>query len=313
MYKTIKQLKDFIEEDFNYKIYFGTFLITSALIFFNYKLDFEDSYIDSYYGKPIRMLFFFLIEAVPYFLTIGLIYAFGKNKKFITNKKFWVVSIFGFLVLAINRGFYLQNDIAKMISDPYTLKFTKRILNNFKEIITVLLPFWLIYHFLLKKEMKHFYGIHKNNLDLKPYFIMILIMVPLLYWASLQPDFLKMYPRFKYSGSEYIFHHYKINKSFLIGLYEISYAFSFFIVELIFRGFLIFALVKYLGQSVVLPMAVSYTILHFGKPLAETISSFFGGYILGVIAYKTQNIYGGILIHISIALLMELFAFIQLN
>ena len=137
-------------------------------------------------------------------------------------------------------------------------------------------------------------------------------MIPLLYLASLQPDFLRMYPRYKNSGGNIIVRHYHANKNLIVAIYELSYAFSFFIVELIFRGFFIFALVKYLGKSVVLPMAVSYCILHFGKPLGETISSFFGGYLLGVIAYKTQNIYGGVLVHIAIALLMELFAFIQL-
>jgi len=313
MCKILKYLKEFIQEDFNYKVYIGTFILIGILIYFNYKFDFEDSYIDAYYGKPIRMFYFFLFEGIPYYLTLLLVYFFTENKQFIKNKKFWFISILGFAILGINRGFYLQNDIAKLISNPYTFRFTKRVLSNLKEIFTVLLPFWLIYKLFLKKEMNHFYGIQKKNVDLKPYFIMILIMIPLLYLASLQPDFLKMYPRFKSSGSQYILQHYKIDKNILIFIYELSYAFSFFIVELIFRGFFIFALVHYLGRSVVLPMAVSYAILHFGKPLGETISSFFGGYLLGVIAYKTQNIYGGVLVHIAIALLMELFAFIQLN
>jgi hypothetical protein len=313
MHKILKYLKEFIQEDFNYKVYIGTFIFIGILIFFNYKLDFEDSYIDAYYGKPIRMFFFFLFEGIPYYLTLLLVYFFTENKSFLKNKKFWLISILGFSILGINRGFYWHNDIAKLISNPYTLKFTERVLGNLKALVTVLLPFWLIYKFLLQKEMSHFYGIRKKNVDLKPYFVMILIMIPLLYIASLQPDFLKMYPRYKNSGGNLIVHHYKIDKNLIIGIYELSYAFSFFIVELLFRGFLIFALVHYLGRSVVLPMAVSYCILHFGKPLGETISSFFGGYLLGVIAYKTQNIYGGVLVHIAIALLMELFAFIQLN
>ena len=312
MLTIIKYLKEFIKSDFNLKVYLGTFLWIGLLVFINYKLDFEDSYIDAYYGKPIRMFFFFLIEGIPYFFTLLLVYFFTDNKKFLTNKRFWLISILGFTVLAINRGFYWHNDVAKLISNPYTLKFTKRVLGNLKEIFTVLLPFWLIYRFLLKKEMSHFYGIQRKNVHLKPYFIMILIMIPLLYLASLQPDFLRMYPRYKNSGGNIIVRHYHANKNLIVAIYELSYAFSFFIVELIFRGFFIFALVKYLGKSVVLPMAVSYCILHFGKPLGETISSFFGGYLLGVIAYKTQNIYGGVLVHIAIALLMELFAFIQL-
>ncbi len=312
--KTIlKYLKEYLKEDFNYKVYLTTIIFTGILIYFNYKYDFEDSYIDAYYGKPIRMLFFLLIEGIPYYFTVFIIYYFTKNKSFLTNKKFWLISLFGLIVLAVNRGFYWHNNIAKLISTPYSYRYIRTLLSNFKEIFTVLLPFWIIYKWYLKNEIYHFYGIQKKNVNLKPYIIMILLMVPLLYLASLQPDFLKMYPRYKRSGGFTVIQHYHINKNFIIGLYELSYAFSFFIVELIFRGYLIFALTKYLGKDVVLPMAVAYCVLHFGKPLGETISSFFGGYLLGVIAYKTKNIYGGILVHIGIALLMELFAFIQLN
>ena len=137
-------------------------------------------------------------------------------------------------------------------------------------------------------------------------------MVPLIWLASYQPDFLREYPRFQRSGGSMIVKYFSFPKSAVIGVYELSYAFSFFIVELIFRGYFIFALVKYLGKDVVLPMAVTYCVLHFGKPVGEAISSFFGGFLLGVVALKTNNIYGGILIHIGIALLMELFAFLQM-
>jgi membrane protease YdiL (CAAX protease family) len=57
-------------------------------------------------------------------------------------------------------------------------------------------------------------------------------------------------------------------------------------------------------------MCVYYITIHFGKPLGETISSFFGGLLLGVIAYRTKSIYGGIIVHLGIAYLMELFAFL---
>jgi membrane protease YdiL (CAAX protease family) len=123
---------------------------------------------------------------------------------------------------------------------------------------------------------------------------------------------LKVYPKYKFTNGNFIIQKLQYPKIAVAGLFELSYAFGFFIVEIVFRGFFIFALVKYLGKDVILPMAVAYCVLHFGKPLGETISSFFGGYLLGVIALKTNNIYGGILVHIGIALLMELFAFWQL-
>jgi membrane protease YdiL (CAAX protease family) len=58
-------------------------------------------------------------------------------------------------------------------------------------------------------------------------------------------------------------------------------------------------------------MASFYCYIHFGKPLGETLGSIFGGYVLGVIAYRTGSIYGGILVHLGVAWLMELTAFLQ--
>jgi membrane protease YdiL (CAAX protease family) len=94
-------------------------------------------------------------------------------------------------------------------------------------------------------------------------------------------------------------------------IYEMAYASSFISVELFFRGFLVLGFVRYLRGYAIVPMVACYCFLHFGKPLAETITSIFGGFVLGVFVYKTRNIWGGIIIHMGIALLMELFGYWQ--
>ena len=53
-------------------------------------------------------------------------------------------------------------------------------------------------------------------------------------------------------------------------------------------------------------MAAFYCTIHFGKPLGECISSFFGGLVLGVLAARTRTIYGGLIVHLGLAWLMEL-------
>ncbi|MBL0133872.1 MAG: hypothetical protein IPP79_07630 [Chitinophagaceae bacterium] len=55
-------------------------------------------------------------------------------------------------------------------------------------------------------------------------------------------------------------------------------------------------------------MAAFYCSIHFGKPLLECITSYFGGIILGVIVYRTKSIWGGLLMHLGIAWMMELAA-----
>ena len=88
-------------------------------------------------------------------------------------------------------------------------------------------------------------------------------------------------------------------------VFEALYGLDFFNTELFFRGLLVFVFVRFLGPNAIYAIAVTYCVCHFGKPLAEAISSFFGGYILGVIALYSRNIWGGVLVHAGIALLMD--------
>ena len=62
-------------------------------------------------------------------------------------------------------------------------------------------------------------------------------------------------------------------------------------MEYIFRGFLVLAFARILGGYAVLAMVGAYMFLHYGKPLAEAISSVFGAYILGIISLHTRKIW----------------------
>jgi hypothetical protein len=97
----------------------------------------------------------------------------------------------------------------------------------------------------------------------------------------------------------------------MTAIYEFIYGFDFIFVELVFRGALVIGMASILGKDAILPMVSVYCFLHFGKPAGEAISSIFGGYILGVIAYYSRSIVGGCIIHIGVAFSMEIVALIQ--
>lgn len=147
-----------------------------------------------------------------------------------------------------------------------------------------------------------FYGTLLKQFRPGPYLWMLLIMVPLIAAASTQQDFLAVYPKLKnvlYLSEQHDSGFYKL-------LYELSYGSDFIGIELFFRGFLVLAFIKFAGRDAILPMALFYCTIHFGKPLGECISSFFGGLILGIITYHTRSIYGGLIVHLGIAWMMEL-------
>ncbi|MEM6642430.1 MAG: CPBP family intramembrane glutamic endopeptidase, partial [Bacteroidota bacterium] len=119
-------------------------------------------------------------------------------------------------------------------------------------------------------------------------------------------------PRYLKSGADmYMKANPDIEEWWLVLIYELCYGSNFISVELIFRGFLIFSFTRTLGSYAVLPMVATYAFLHFGKPLGETISSVFGGYVLGILSYNSKSIWGGILIHLGVAWLMELFGWLH--
>lgn len=164
-------------------------------------------------------------------------------------------------------------------------------------VITALL---VIVHRLFSRN-ENFYGLKTKNFSVAPYLFMLLLMVPLVAAAATQKDFLQMYPRMQ--NIDYLL---QPGKGFYKLLYELSYGSDFFSIELFFRGFLVLAFAKWAGKDSILPMAIFYSTIHFGKPLGECISSYFGGLILGVVAYNTRTILGGFMVHVGIAWLMEL-------
>jgi hypothetical protein len=170
-------------------------------------------------------------------------------------------------------------------------------------IVTGILFFiWKIYD-----SNQPFYGVKTIGMNWKPYLLMLLLMLPLIAAASAQPDFLAVYPKIKTVADV----HDETGISFWHKLlFELSYGSDFIGIELFFRGFLVLAFIKWAGKDAILPMACFYCAIHFGKPLGECISSYFGGIILGIVVYHTRSIFGGLIVHLGIAWLMELGGYI---
>ena len=59
--------------------------------------------------------------------------------------------------------------------------------------------------------------------------------------------------------------------------------------EFFFRGFLMFAFVRKFGPYAIWLQAVPFALAHIGKPEVETLSTIFGGFALGWMAYRTRS------------------------
>lgn len=93
--------------------------------------------------------------------------------------------------------------------------------------------------------------------------------------------------------------------------WEALYAVQFFSLEFFFRGYWIKAGKSMMGSHVIYAMVVPYVMIHFGKPFLETIAATLAGLVLGTLALRTRSIWAGFLIHVTVAISMDLAALSQ--
>lgn len=294
-------------ETFGFWKYSLQLLLALSLLILNYSLNLEDGMIDPIKGNS-RILWMGLLSFIPFLISIGLLVLCGVKIN-LRSPGFWIISLICFAFLAFHRGNHFYSQLAiefieKRSLQIFYIKVIKLPMSFF--LALALGAFLFIFQ---RKELTHFYGISGKFSVLRPYLILLLLMSIPIAIASFQQDFQAQYPYFKNLNISRIARLSDHSDNFIIASLETAYLSRFLFVEFFFRGLLIFALVRYLGNEVVLPVAIAYCILHFGKPWLEALSSLFGGYILGVLALRTRSIFGGVILHMGIAFLMELFAF----
>lgn len=133
------------------------------------------------------------------------------------------------------------------------------------------------------------------------YGLLFLLMLPVVFWASAQPGFLRTYPLLKpWHAATWCWQ--------VLLCFWMLYALQFVAVEIFFRGFICFTLEKPFGLGAIAIMTVPYCMIHYHKPLPEAIAAIGAGVALGWLALKTRSIWGGVLLHIAIALTMDALA-----
>ncbi len=78
--------------------------------------------------------------------------------------------------------------------------------------------------------------------------------------------------------------------------------------EFLFRGWITFGYARKFGADALWIQAVPFALMHIGKPEIETLSTVFGGFAFGWIAYRTRSFLYPFLIHWYIFTLIVLVA-----
>ena len=263
-------------------------------------------------GYQYKILWEALLYAVPFFFT-ALLYAYHYGKMASFRKLgFWALScVILFVVFSNHSLTFLYKDYLISSFDRNTHYFLSKLMFNVFTAFCYFTPPFLFWLAIKGYQRDGLYGFTTKDFDMRPYFLMLLVVFPIVVGASFWEAFLHTYPRYKFwkSGAEA---YWGVSDWMTLSVYETSYMAQFIFLEFFFRGFFVIALAKYLDKGSVYVMVSIYCFIHFGKPMGECISSIIGGYILGVIAYYTRSVYGGVIVHMGVAAIMELAASFQI-
>jgi len=156
----------------------------------------------------------------------------------------------------------------------------------------------LIIKFVFRENIRD-YGFKwkKSKEVIYLYIAMFVIIMVLAFIMSHTAAFQRKYPFYKEAANSWI--------EFFS--WELSYGSQFFMLEFSFRGFVLFTLARYIGSFAVFTMTLPYVMIHFTKPLPETCGAFIAGVALGTLALRTRSIFGGVILHVSVAWGMDMF------
>jgi len=308
MREIIGFIREFLRTEYKPGYFLSLLAFLAVAIALNFSFNIETRIRLASWGSPVAVLWYFVFYSIPFAYAV-ITYAFWyKRRDLFRTSRFWLVSISAIFILSINAGFTYHVAPVRALVAPQLQYFVLRCMNN---LMSAVIYFTLItvYWWFNDRKVMPLYGFRSESFNARPFFLLLLLVAPLIIWASFQPDFLHKYPR--YTGTD-VAAHYGISSAIPTAIFEVFYGLDFVTTEFFFRGFMVLAFVGILGRGAVFPMVAVYCFLHFEKPLAEAISSIFGGFILGIISYSTRSIYGGVIVHLGIAWMMEIAAFLQI-
>lgn len=157
----------------------------------------------------------------------------------------------------------------------------------------------LVIKFYFKESLAD-YGLQIKGAfkDFRLYIFMLFVMMPLVAHFSGTEAFQSRYPFLK------TFHGELNTTDFM--LWELMYCLQFFVLEFFFRGFVVLGLQPKFGVYAVFIMTIPYCMIHFGKPLPETLAAIIAGLVLGSLSMKSRSIWLGFLIHCSVGIAMDI-------
>ncbi len=300
-------LADFVKKDFDWFVYGTTMLVLSVCMYINYSKSIDVSPFNLAGGFIPRLSYYSILYGGSYFLTAFLCTK-GSSINFLKDWKFWALGgCFVFIAMIPILHILRLIDVRAHGWNLAEMVFVSKCHFFIHQMVMALGGLGIV-KLLFHKWADLDFGFRGDWKTLKPYFLVLAMVAPLIIGASFFPDFQNAYPQYKPWRFKEVFDLSVMQRAII---FEPSYATGFVAVEALFRGALAITMVRIMGTRALLPMASFYCVFHFGKPAGEAVGAFFGGYALGVLAIHSRSIFGGLIVHLGVAMLMETMGYLH--
>jgi len=310
----IKQIKNlfadfaaFFRIDFHPVAYAYTVIVAALSILLVYCTEFGSSISANRFPTSNNVVNNMLMFVVIYFLIAVPVTIIRGEFRSISKPMFFAKGLLLMCLIGFADAFSWRDVLNLKEFSPSEQSYIFKALWRMRNVMFVL-PVLVLLRLTIDRDVKGLYGLCSGNHLVKAYLSLYVVILPILATVSFTPDFQSYYPMYKPWLFEGAFERPVWLNTVI---FETVYISDFLMVEMIFRGVLVIGMASILGRTAVLPMIVVYVALHFGKPVMETMSALFGGYFLGALAYQTRHIWGGVIIHMGIAFVIELLRFFQ--
>lgn len=162
-------------------------------------------------------------------------------------------------------------------------------------VVRVAIPALIIVFVLRARPGDFGFRVRGQWSQFRPYLLALAVMVPVVFTVSFLGSFQAKYPLYDYA----------VLGGWHFWGYHLFYGLQFLGLEAFFRGFMLFGLYPRLGNHAIAVMMIPYVMIHFGKPMPETLSAIAAGFILGWLALKSKSFLWGWMLHWGVAITMD--------
>jgi len=137
---------------------------------------------------------------------------------------------------------------------------------------------------------------------LRDVLLLYFIMLPLIWFASRQPDFKLTYPYFRLARQGW---------PMLILAEAIQLVFM-FCWEFMSRGYILFGFYRKIGYAAVAVSVMPFVLLHINKPELEAYGSAIAALALAVVAIRSKSFYPAVILHFAVAATLDVLSVIHI-